>query len=45
MPWIRRGTKIYKKVGDRYIIKQRCRSIKNAQAALRLLRGLESKEK
>lgn len=41
MPYIRKGTKIYKKLDSKLQLKQTCSSVANAKGALRLLRGIE----
>ena len=41
MPYIRKGRKIYKKVGGKLKLKQIAKSVENAKSALRLLRGIE----
>lgn len=40
MPLKRKGRIIYHKVGGKWKIKQRCKSIKNAKSAMRLLQGI-----
>lgn len=42
MPFARKGRVIYKKVGGRWIQKQRCGSIAKAKSALRILKQWES---
>jgi hypothetical protein len=41
MPYKRKGKLIYHKKGGIWKIKQRCKSVDNAKAALRLLESLE----
>ena len=41
MPYRRVKNKIYTKATGRWRLKQTCKSIRNAQKALKLLRGLE----
>lgn len=41
MPYKRKGKLIYKKSGSTWKLKQRCKSIDNAKAALRLLESLD----
>jgi len=40
MPYMRKGKTIYHKKGGKWKVKQVCRSIEAAKAALRLLRGI-----
>jgi len=40
MPYMRRGKKIYHKVGGKWKLKQTCISVEKAKAALRLLQGV-----
>jgi hypothetical protein len=40
MPLKRKGRIIYHKVGGKWTIKQRCKSISNAKKAMRLLQGI-----
>jgi hypothetical protein len=44
MPYKRIMNRVYHYKGGKWSLKQKFKSIKNAQAALRLLRGLENKE-
>jgi hypothetical protein len=44
MPYKREGRIIYHKKNGKWTIKQKCGSVANDQAALRILEGLESKE-
>lgn len=41
MPYKRIGNKVYHKKGGKWKVKQTCKNKENAEAALRLLRGLE----
>lgn len=41
MPYKRIGRKVYHKKNGRWSLKQTARTIKNAQATIRLLRGIE----
>jgi hypothetical protein len=41
MPWKRIGKKIYKKTSNGLVLKQTCKSVENAKAALRLLESLK----
>jgi hypothetical protein len=45
VPYKRILNRIYHYKGGRWALKQKCKSVKNAEAALRLLKSLESKEK
>ena len=45
MPYKRKGKIIWHKKNNRWSIKQRCTSIDNAKAAMRLLGKIASKEK
>ena len=44
MPYKRVGKVIYTKSTGRWKVKQRCRSVPNAKAAMRILRELEKRE-
>ena len=44
MPYKRIGNRIYVKRGSKWHRKMVCKSVKNAKAALRILKDLESKE-
>jgi len=39
MPWVRKGRKIYKRVGGRLKLKQKCRSVRNAKIAMGILKS------
>lgn len=41
MPYKRKGNIIYHKKGNKWTVKQKCRSVKNAKKAIRLLRGIK----
>ncbi len=41
MPYRIRGSAVYHKKGDRWVKKQQCGSPEKAQAAMRLLQGVE----
>lgn len=45
MPYKRKGSVIYHKKNSRWEVKQRCKNVKSAKAALRLLEDLERQEK
>ncbi len=41
MPYKRKGSVVYKKEGDRWVVKQKCKSSTAAQKALNLLRAIK----
>lgn len=44
MPYKRIGSNIYHKKDGKWVIKQQCKNVNNAKAALRLLESLENKK-